>query len=529
MIFDGGWRLSQGQVPYRDVIFPFGPMAFVVQALFFKVFGVNFSATVLSAAVLNSIAGLLVVRIVSRLLPHARLIALLAGVVTVCWFQAPFGTLWFEQTAFFFGLAALVAALEGALAFGARRDWLHVLAGLFAAVSVLSKQNAGILFYPVVAGVPLIANIRAPRTALTKLALQLCGLAAGLGCFVAWVFLFSDPRQFFHYSIEITRSLAAERAPRNPIQLVAGLLTLSTYPLSIRWCALIAALAGFGALLAALLPWSQNRNQTVRFALIGWVIIACLGFQQLFIQDTMNEADNGLPWLGLVTGLAFGFAAEVLRSKGRLILHSETEQLDFSFSAIPVRKLVLAVSVLFWSAMILQGTRTSWKRYVQQFGGDSRFNQTVNVPGLRGLKWADFSYADSAQAGRLTSEPLPILRKADFEALNDWLDRNPEDFFVFGDATILYGLHRKIPPQPWLYFIDGHSYLNSDLPVVDEVVTTALRRHGIRTVVIEKISYAGGQDAAWLIHLPKLNAWIHDNLYKNREFGIYEVWTAKKD
>ena len=109
------------------------------------------------------------------------------------------------------------------------------------------------------------------------------------------------------------------------------------------------------------------------------------------------------------------------------------------------------------------------------------------------------------------------------------MDRNPEDFFVFGDATILYGLHRKMSPQPWLYFLDGHSYLNSDLPLVDEVVTTALRRHGIRTVVIEKISYAGGQDAAWLIHMPKLNAWIHGNFDKNREFGIYEVWTAKKD
>src|ERR1700720_2674600 len=64
MIFDGAWRLLQGQVPYRDVLFPFGPITFAIQAMFFKLFGVDFSTTVLSAAVLNAVAALIVTRIV---------------------------------------------------------------------------------------------------------------------------------------------------------------------------------------------------------------------------------------------------------------------------------------------------------------------------------------------------------------------------------------------------------------------------------------------------------------------------------
>src|SRR4051812_41759698 len=44
MIFDGGWRLLQGQVLYKDFLVPFGPVTFVIQALSFKVFGVNWSA-----------------------------------------------------------------------------------------------------------------------------------------------------------------------------------------------------------------------------------------------------------------------------------------------------------------------------------------------------------------------------------------------------------------------------------------------------------------------------------------------------
>jgi hypothetical protein len=193
---------------------------------------------------------------------------------------------------------------------------------------------------------------------------------------------------------------------------------------------------GVAALLAAFLPWPQNSKRTGRFALSGWIIVSCLVFQQLFIQDTLNEAENGLPWFGLICGLALGFAAELLESKGRLILHSGSEQLDLSFSMIRTRKIVLAVSVLLWSALMLVGTRTSWKRYVQQFKKDTRFDQILNVPGLRRLKWADVSYAErfgnSTGSSPQTSDPLPMLRKADLEGVNDWLDLNPRTSLYSG-------------------------------------------------------------------------------------------------
>lgn len=34
-IFDGGWRILQGQTPYQDFLFPYGPVTFSIQALFF--------------------------------------------------------------------------------------------------------------------------------------------------------------------------------------------------------------------------------------------------------------------------------------------------------------------------------------------------------------------------------------------------------------------------------------------------------------------------------------------------------------
>jgi hypothetical protein len=43
-MFDGAWRLMQGQVLYRDFYTPYGPMTFWIQWLFFRIAGVDFSS-----------------------------------------------------------------------------------------------------------------------------------------------------------------------------------------------------------------------------------------------------------------------------------------------------------------------------------------------------------------------------------------------------------------------------------------------------------------------------------------------------
>jgi hypothetical protein len=532
LIFDGGWRLLQGQVPYRDILFPFGPITFVIQALFFKLFGVNFSAMVLPAAVLNAVAALLVVQIVKLLLPQRKVTALVAGIATACWFQAPFGTLWFEQTAFFFGLLALFAGLKAEWMTHARAYGLHVLAGLLLALSVLSKQNAGLLFLPVLFGTIVVSRSRERREMLGRLAAETAGFALGTGGFVLWLWLFSNPSQYFHYSVEITRSLAAARAPENPVLFLAGLLTFSSYAPSIKWCALFFAVPGLVALIAGLSRWTESEDKARVSAVTGWIILSCLEFQQLFISVTQNEAANGVPFLGLIGGLSLGWLLNILGMKGfRFYLVSSEDSFGAAVSERTNRAFLAGASVLLWSALIVQGVRTSWNRSVQQFVVGTHFSETLDVDGLRHLKWADCSYsgrlAISSGFNLAVTNRQWWLRKSDFQELNDWLARNPGNFFVFGDSTILYGLHRRPSPQPWLYFIDGHSYLDSDLTTVDQVVVASLSRVAIRTVIVEKVSWAGNEDAEWLPRMPRLQSWIGTNFVKEMEFGIYEVWVLK--
>src|SRR2546428_3272919 len=157
ILFDGAWRVFQGQVQYRDFFSTFPPLAFFIQSLFFHLMGVDYSAMVVSAAVLNAAATACVIWLVRRLAPNWRSMALLAGLLTAVWFQAPFGTLWFEQTAFFFNLLAVVVLVRAASAEGYAAVSLRVVAGLLLGLSMLTKQNAGVEFVPVALGVAAIS------------------------------------------------------------------------------------------------------------------------------------------------------------------------------------------------------------------------------------------------------------------------------------------------------------------------------------------------------------------------------------
>ena len=56
--WEGAYRLSQGQIPFKDFGLPLGGMYWVVPAIFFKIFGVKMVTLVKAQVFLNIIAGL---------------------------------------------------------------------------------------------------------------------------------------------------------------------------------------------------------------------------------------------------------------------------------------------------------------------------------------------------------------------------------------------------------------------------------------------------------------------------------------
>lgn len=493
ILFDGAWRIVQGQLPYRDYVTAFPPVPFFLLAAFFRLVGVDFSAMVLAAAVLNAAATVLVVWIVRVLLPAQRLLSLAAGLLTAVWFQAPFGTLWLEQTAFFFDLLALALLVAAIDANPRRAPLLYGAAGALLGVAMLSKQNAGVEFVPVALGVAVVPRLPDLWKAARAAGAVSLGLLLAFSAFVAWLWQFSSLSGFWQSYVVLTGQIGADRIDWTTTAL--GMLTLlPTWPHS--WVAT-------AALSAALLKARASAIRVPALPTIAWIAFGLVLFQNLFPLHTDNELENSRPFLGLIYALSIGLLVETFRIDGARIR----------------MRLAASAAVLVFGLAFAQGAFHSWKRTVQQFPLDASFTERLQVPGMSRVRWGEPTLAN-------TTARRPTLGRREFEDLNAWLAAADANFFVFPDATMLYGIHGRISPQPWLYFSAGHSFLGKDLPKVDAAVVDALRRNGVRIVILERQSWLGNDRL--LKYMPALQGWIHDEFEKVREFGIFEVWQARR-
>ena len=75
------------------------------------------------------------------------------------------------------------------------------------------------------------------------------------------------------------------------------------------------------------------------------------------------------------------------------------------------------------------------------------------------------------------SEPSQYLRQRD------------KHFFIFPTSTILYALLGKPSVQPWLFYLEGHSFARADMPRIDRMALDSLKKHDVRIWVEEKISF----------------------------------------
>jgi hypothetical protein len=92
-----------------------------------------------------------------------------------------------------------------------------------------------------------------------------------------------------------------------------------------------------------------------------------------------------------------------------------------------------------------------------------------------------------------------------------------------GDSSILYGILGVRSPQPLLYFLPSHSFLEKEIPRLDEMVSASLERSGIGVVVREKVTYLPEVHDAYP-RFPRTWAWFTSNFDHVSDFGNYEIW-----
>ena len=154
--WEGAYRMSKGQLPFRDFGIPLGGMYWVIPALFFKLLGAKMITLVKSQVFINICSGLAFRSILKSLLVDKgiRVAAVLLFCISYSFFNFwP----WYNHSVIFYELVALAFLFryigadgrkddgDKAIAGGNKRygaGWL-IAAGVFAGFSFLTKQDGG--------------------------------------------------------------------------------------------------------------------------------------------------------------------------------------------------------------------------------------------------------------------------------------------------------------------------------------------------------------------------------------------------
>jgi 4-amino-4-deoxy-L-arabinose transferase-like glycosyltransferase len=514
MTFDGGWRILQGQTPYKDFFIPFGPVTFYIQALFFRLFGVNWTATVLPACLFNAMATLSVIRIVRLLGGGSRLLALCGGLATAICFQAPFGTLWIEQTAMFFDLLALLAVVESLRASGHRRSFWRLGGGFLLAVAVLSKQNYGIFFAPIVFAVVAAGELPDVRQACRSVLLAGAGMAATITIFLGWVWVFSDFASFVQRYLVVAGEIGRLRVTPGVIGLA---LTFNGAP-NLFQIDLIGVFSGGIALfLACSNLLAKDSEGTIWRETAPACAVAVLApwFRCLAQATTANEWENSFAFVGLASCLGVSLWFRIIDYIS--IVPVADRGVSLRLPSARSVKICLLVLAAIWGVVALgHEGRAAWARTVQQFAKGTRFRDSVRVRGMEPVRWGEPTMIDKTT----------ILQRADFEGLVSYLSANGGPFFVMGDSTMLYGLLGTRPPQPLLYFMPSHSFLKKEIPRLDEMVSASLERNKVGIVVREKVTFLTEIHDSYA-QFPRTWGWFTSHFDHVSDYGNYEIWKRK--
>lgn len=156
--WEGAYRMSEGQLPFRDFGTPLGGMYWVIPSIFFKIFGTDMITLVKAQVFINILSGLAFRSILKSLYvqPGIRFVSVLLYCISFSFFNFwP----WYNHTVIVYELIAIAFLLKGIFATqSSKQIWWLCGAGVFACFSFLTKQDAGGMAFLLCLGLIVISS-----------------------------------------------------------------------------------------------------------------------------------------------------------------------------------------------------------------------------------------------------------------------------------------------------------------------------------------------------------------------------------
>ena len=557
IVFDGGWRILQGQVPFRDFFLPHGPLSMWIQALAFGWFGVSYRVYVLTATIMNVIGALLAYGTFRTLIPEKKWPALAAGLLTGSWLYAPMGTTYIEQTGFFFLWVAVFAVVRGLAPGSFRHLWMGA-AGLALAAAILAKTNTGLLAGPVLFLMPALLRQNSVRGVLRDWVGLGAGLALGLALFYMWLISQSDATAFHRHVLEIAGQEGRKRILENK-ELYFVVCSLFNG----KGNDLVRLLTVFAYTLMSLgVAWTlgpARQGSTDRLRQLGFLGLLWIAYQQLFGVTSNNNGINEQPFLGLIFVCAVLVAAEVASLRHGALFFSQ--HLSFLQKSLA---LLLGFALLFTAYFYVRGIRGmgnydfilgvmlawgifawvsrpavsrslrdrglamgatalfgvlfgigSWGAYFRQaqdfFNFNTRYVAQYDIPTLWGLAWAEGVNDDALEMHPTwpeLAETWTTLRKA------------PGRFYLLGNYTILYAATGKPSVGVLSWFFKGLTYSKDYDPEFDRHFAALVDQPDMTYFVTEEdfgLRYK-------LQDFPELKRVLREKYRSERKIGLFHLY-----
>ena len=306
-VLDSSYRISLGDLPYRDFPFPHAPLTFLVQAAIIKLAGRVFWHTTVYCALVGGLATVMTWRILLNVgrdtLAHARLVALLLSLPLVvlgiyCIFPHPFYDP--DCTLAILLSVLLLQQLDRKPAASGRA----LLAGASLVIPLFVKQNTGLAFF-VSAGLALAALMTIEifrRRPVRRYVCALAGAIAGLSLALLLIHLFAGLKNYWHWTIEFA---AGRRTPAR-----GEMLAIYQGKILLLWLAIFAA--------GAILLWFRRRGQRVLALTSALLMSAPFAWPAIYLlrdQDAGERADRLIGVWPVLLIVAFVIAVATIRRR----------------------------------------------------------------------------------------------------------------------------------------------------------------------------------------------------------------------